>query len=200
MLVLLLVTVVFGLLGVPAVAAAAPGDLDASFGSGGVRSLASGTQLFGVAVQSDREVVAVGSSGSSLLVERFSAVGAPEGAFAAGGGVGRAVVVQPDGKIVVAGNDGAGMLVERFNANGSRDGGFGSGGVEGGGGGGGVGGLTQRAAVMVVLARGGWCMPFLAGARTRWRLALTGRSSRLGRCLGWARFGGVRGGSCRPMG
>jgi uncharacterized delta-60 repeat protein len=129
MLVLLLVTVVFGLLGVPAVAAAAPGDLDASFGSGGVRSLASGTQLFGVAVQSDREVVAVGSSGSSLLVERFSAVGAPEGAFAAGGGVGRAVVVQPDGKIVVAGNDGAGMLVERFNANGSRDGGFGSGGV-----------------------------------------------------------------------
>src|ERR1035437_5740640 len=115
MLVLLLVTVVFGLLGVPAVAAAAPGDLDASFGSGGVRSLASGTQLFGVAVQSDREVVAVGSSGSSLLVERFSAVGAPEGAFAARG--------------VVAGNDGAGMLVERFNANGSRDGGFGSGGV-----------------------------------------------------------------------
>ena len=109
--------------------AASPGSLDSSFGMGGVTSLAAGTELDAVAVQADREVVAVGSSGSSLLVQRFSATGASEGAFAAGSGVGRAVVVQPDGKVVVAGNDGSGMVVERFNAGGSLDPGFGSGGV-----------------------------------------------------------------------
>ena len=108
---------------------AAAGDFDSSFGMGGVTSLAAGTELDAVAVQADREVVAVGSSGSSLLVQRFSATGASEGAFAAGSGVGRAVVVQPDGKVVVAGNDGSGMVVERFNAGGSLDPGFGSGGV-----------------------------------------------------------------------
>lgn len=116
-------------LGLPVVAAAAPGDLDASFGTAGVTSLAAGTALNGVAVQPDRSVVAVGSSGGSLLVERFSSAGAPAGTSAAGSGVGRAVVVQSDGKFVVAGNDSGGMLVERFNANGSLDTGFGSHGV-----------------------------------------------------------------------
>ena len=88
-----------------------------------------GDELDAVAVEADREVVAVGSSGSLLLVQRFSATGASEGAFAAGSGVGCVVVVQPDGKVVVAGNDGSGMVVERFNAGGSLDPGFGSGGV-----------------------------------------------------------------------
>lgn len=128
-LVVALVIAVLGLLGPPARAAAAPGDLDLTFGTGGVTSLGAGTQLYGVAAAPDGEVVAVGSSGSSLLVERFSAAGAPTGASAAGLGVGRAVVVQLDGKIVVAGSDGSGVLVERFNANGSPDGSFGSGGV-----------------------------------------------------------------------
>ncbi len=128
-LLLLLVVAVLVALALPVVAAAAPGDLDTTFGTGGVTSLAAGTQLNGVAVQADREVVAVGSSGISLLAERFSATGSAAGTFAAGSGVGRAVVVQPDGKLVVAGNDAAGMLVERFNSNGSLDPGFGSHGV-----------------------------------------------------------------------
>jgi uncharacterized delta-60 repeat protein len=124
-----LAIVALALLAAPGAAVAAPGGLDSAFGTGGVRTLAAGTGLNGVAVEPDRSVVAVGASGSSLLVSRFSAAGALAGTFAAGSGVGRAVVLQGDGKIVVAGNDGAGMLVERFNADGSLDGGFGSGGV-----------------------------------------------------------------------
>ena len=121
-------------LAAPALAAAAPGGLDKSFGTGGVTSLAAGTQLNGVAVQPGGGIVAVGASGktltpTSLFGERFSASGARVGSFGAGSGVGRAVVVQADGKFVLAGNDAAGMLVERFNPNGSLDTGFGSRGV-----------------------------------------------------------------------
>jgi len=124
----LTVTAVLALLSLPAVATAAAGSLDPTFGSAGVTSLAVGTELNAVALQADGQIVATGDSGSSVLVQRFSASGATRGAFAAGPGVGRGVVVQSDGKIVVAGSDAAGMLVERFNSDGSLDAGFGSGG------------------------------------------------------------------------
>ncbi len=124
-----LISSFIALVAVPAGAGAAPGDLDATFGTGGVTSLATGTALNGVAVAPDRSVVAVGSSGTSLLVQQFSATGTRGATFAAGSGVGRAVVLQSDGKIVVAGNDATGMIVERFNFTGGLDSGFGSGGV-----------------------------------------------------------------------
>jgi uncharacterized delta-60 repeat protein len=113
----------------PAVAAAAAGDLDPGFGSAGVTSLASGTELDGVAIQADGRPVAVGALGSSLLLARFSTSGKLQGTSTAGQGVGRAVAIQSDGKIVVAGNDSAGMVVKRFNPDGSPDAGFGSGGT-----------------------------------------------------------------------
>jgi uncharacterized delta-60 repeat protein len=124
----LAVTAVLALLTLPAVATATAGSLDPTFGSAGVASLAVGTELNAVALQADGQIVATGDSGSSVLVQRFSASGATGSTFAAGPGVGRGVVVQSDGKIVVAGSDAGGMLVERFNSDGSLDAGFGSGG------------------------------------------------------------------------
>src|ERR1039458_1033138 len=83
-----LAIVALALLAAPGAAVAAPGGLDSAFGTGGVRTLAAGTGLNGVAVEPDRSVVAVGASGSSLLVSRFSAAGALAGTFAAGWGGG----------------------------------------------------------------------------------------------------------------
>ncbi len=137
-----LLVAVATLLALAPAALAAPGDLDTSFGSGkGYTTVSSGTELNGVAVQPDGQVVAVGDSGlttvpqpgiptpnAHLLVQRFSPSGSPEGAFSTGSGVGNAVVIQPDGKIVVAGYDSSGWLIERFNSDGSPDGSFGSGG------------------------------------------------------------------------
>lgn len=122
-----------GLLAVWAAHAGAvtPGGLDPSFGAAGtgVTALNTGTELHGVAVQTDGQIVAVGDAGPSMVVARFSAAGSLESRFVAGSGVGRAVAIQPDGKIVVAGYDSGGMLVERFNADGSLDPRFGSGGI-----------------------------------------------------------------------
>ncbi len=107
--------------------AATPGSLDPSF-AGGVASAGSGTQLFGVAVQSNGVVVAAGQSGGSVLVQRFTSAGAPAGTYVGGGGVAQAAAAQSDGKVVVAGSSG-GMFAERFNADGSVDASFGSGGI-----------------------------------------------------------------------
>ena len=107
--------------------AQAPGSLDSSFGSGGLTTL-SGDELFGVAVQSDGEVVAVGSNGS-VLAERLSAGGQPEASYTGPSGYARAVAIQPDGKIVIAGSNGSAMLIERLNSNLTPDTSFGSGGV-----------------------------------------------------------------------
>jgi uncharacterized delta-60 repeat protein len=112
-------------LALPAAAAAAgtPGSLDPSFDFVGVAALGSGTQLFGVAVENDGEIIAVGQSGGSVLVQCLSANGAPAGQFSGGPGVARAVAIQPDGKAVVAGSSG-GMFVQRFNADCTPDASF----------------------------------------------------------------------------
>ncbi len=114
--------------------AATPGTLDTSFG-GGIVSPSGAGQFFGVAVQPNGAVVAVGqTSGGAALVQRVTGSGQADPSFGGSGqatgpgGVARAVALQPDGKIVVAGVSG-GMFVERFNANGTRDASFGSGGV-----------------------------------------------------------------------
>ncbi|HEU5252069.1 MAG TPA: delta-60 repeat domain-containing protein [Solirubrobacterales bacterium] len=127
-------------------AAAAPGDLDATFGSGGsVRLLPSeeNIALRAVAVQPDLKIVLAGSDSTtnSVLVVRLLANGAMDPSFGSGGqvttsfpgsfGEARAVALQPDGKIVVAGavnGDGnSDFLVARYNSDGSPDGGFGGG-------------------------------------------------------------------------
>ncbi len=90
--------------------------------------VATGTSVLGVAAEANGKVIAVGSAGSAMLVQRLSATGALESRFTAGSGVGRAVAIQPDGKIVVAGTD-SGLVVRRFNADGSLDTGFAGGGT-----------------------------------------------------------------------
>ena len=138
--------------------ALAPGDFDASFGSGGkfVTQLGAGTAPFSlaraVALQPDHKIVVAGNAFDSgghdqLVVARLNSDGSLDGSFGNGGtvidqlgagtspaSVAYAVALQPDGKILVAGDatDSGGhnqLLVARLNGDGSLDGSFGNGGT-----------------------------------------------------------------------
>jgi len=124
--------------------AAAPGQLDPSFGAGGTvvtefPSSYSGARA--VAVQADGRIVAAGfahtnnSIISDFALTRYDASGALDPTFGTDGRVrtdfgGRfdealAVAVQPDGRVVVAGNssdaNGSDMAVARYNSDGLLD-------------------------------------------------------------------------------
>lgn len=123
------------------------GNLDPSFGSGGVVTHSHAANqpagVGGVVVQPDGKiVVAVGSE----LLARYLSNGSPDPSFGNGGFVEnqftypafmRAVVLQPDGKIVVAGdsflpgdpNPVGEFMLARYNPDGSLDSSFGTGGV-----------------------------------------------------------------------
>ena len=136
------------------VAEAASGDLDPSFGMGGVVR----TDFFGltdevraIAIQADNKVVAVGAvitptSGASFGLARYDPNGSLDLTFGSGGKVttdlggtqeaAEDVAIQPDGKIVVAGHTGApyssdssDFVVARYIPNGGLDPTFGVGGV-----------------------------------------------------------------------
>lgn len=126
-------------------ASAAPGDLDPTFGDGGVVKLLPSNEtsfLRGVAVQPDDKVVLAGAEqpGRIVLI-RLLPNGAPDPGFGTGGTVvtdlpgtpagGEAVALQPNGKIVVAGSAQASadwdFLLARYNADGSLDSSFGGG-------------------------------------------------------------------------
>src|SRR5919108_1478765 len=117
---LLLAAALVVVAGVPSLAAS--GQLDPSFGAGGVvvtEFPASYSGARAVAVQADGRIVAAGFAHSNdtilqdFAVVRYAAGGSPDPTFGVGGTVrtdfgGRfddalAVAVQPDGKIVVAG-------------------------------------------------------------------------------------------------
>jgi len=121
------------------------GGLDVSFGGGDgivTRGLttAEGAFAFDTALQADGKIVAVGNTGENLFVARYTADGALDRSFGAGGGIvpfdfpnsvsqtARRVVVQPDQKILVAGDDWYGPALARFNPDGSVDATFGIGG------------------------------------------------------------------------
>jgi uncharacterized delta-60 repeat protein len=127
-------------------ARAAAGDLDPGFGGDGkvTTNFTSGSdQAFGVAIQDDGKVVAVGSangfaSNSMFALARYEVDGTLDTTF--GGGDGKvvtnftsafdqAVVVlfQSDGKIVAAGYAAGRFAVARYNDDGSLDTGFGGG-------------------------------------------------------------------------
>ncbi len=139
-------------------ALAAPGDLDASFGTGGVtttqfppsqRSAATGLALdpFGFVVQAGQtQVSRRGAVSSAFAVVRLGPNGAPDPTFGGGGrvvvevgGAGNvdfdpAVTVQPDAKVLLAGGVfGQGVrqpgALVRLNRNGSLDPTFGGDGV-----------------------------------------------------------------------
>lgn len=136
--------VAFCLLAFAPTASAAPGDLDPSFGSGGmVKLLESNEESWaeGIAIQSDGKIVIAGQEKGNAVVLRLLPNGQPDPGFGSGGKVTlnfpgghsevRAVAVQPDGKIVAAGvaeAPGNGdFLIVRYNADGSPDMSFGGG-------------------------------------------------------------------------
>jgi uncharacterized delta-60 repeat protein len=118
---------------------AAPGDLDPTFGVGGiVLTDVSTTTDIGkaIAIQADGRIIVAGNkqTGADLLLVRYNDDGSVDPSFNATGRVvvasvgvesGSAVVVQPDGKIIVAGGTTDFTLV-RFNSNGTLDGTFGT--------------------------------------------------------------------------
>ncbi len=94
--------------------ALAAGTVDSSFGTGGGVSFGSGTQLFGVAGESDGGVVVAGTSGGRVLVERLAANGQVTGSYHGPAGYARSVAVAPDGSIAIAGSSGGAMLIQRL--------------------------------------------------------------------------------------
>jgi len=130
-------------------ALAAPGDLDPSFGTGGVVLGPLGSQFFDVVRQPDGKLVAAGYrtlAPAHFLIARFETDGTLDATFGTGGMVETAigtaqftiaddVVLQPDGKIVVAGYyfQGTGSHVTfalaRYETDGSLDATFGTGGI-----------------------------------------------------------------------
>jgi uncharacterized delta-60 repeat protein len=134
------------------VAAAAPGDLDSSFGTGApagtvVTSIPAFAGANALAVQSDGKLVVAGevgsTSGPDFAVARYEANGSPDVSFGTGEvpGVAKTPVgpfgtsdaasglaIQPDGKLVAAGAAGSDFAVVRYDPSGALDSSFGSGG------------------------------------------------------------------------
>lgn len=123
-------------------ASAVVGDLDPSFGDGGV-ALSPGTNFVGLAMalQSDGKIVMAGYSNltDDLVLIRFDEDGTVDTTFDGDGIVSTAVglgavpqdlLVQPDGKIVVVGwAIGGDILIARYLSDGSLDADFGTAGV-----------------------------------------------------------------------
>jgi uncharacterized delta-60 repeat protein len=137
----------FVALGGHAVALAAPGDLDPSFGTGGIviTSFGGTDVASAVVIQPDGKLVVAGrtniAGNTVFALARYNPNGGldvptpdTEG-FGTGGLVTTdfgstdqafAVALQGDGKIVTAGRRGSDVIVARYNANGSVDSSFGS--------------------------------------------------------------------------
>src|SRR6266704_1317908 len=136
-------------------AQAADGDLDPTFGTGGMvtTDIDHSTDIANaVAIQADGKLVVVGQtyknndySNEDFVVTRYNTNGTLDNTFGTGGkvrtdfpglaAVPSAVVIQPDGKIVVAGGAfpqftfAGNFEVVRYNPNGSLDRSFGNGGI-----------------------------------------------------------------------
>ena len=123
-------------LGGPAVALAAPGELDASFGTGGtvITSFGGADVASAVAIQPDGKLVVAGrtniAGNTVFALARYNANGGLDPAFGTAGLVTTdfgstdqafAVALQGDGKIVTAGRRGSDVIVARYNADGTQD-------------------------------------------------------------------------------
>jgi uncharacterized delta-60 repeat protein len=132
-------------LALPSSTFAAPGDLDLTFGSGGIAitrgaNLNSLNTAVSMAIQSDSKIVVVGDgvagfNNYDFVVVRYNTDGSLDKSF---GGTGiihtpvgnsndlaTSVAIQADGKIVVAGVAGSSFAVVRYEPNGSLDTSFG---------------------------------------------------------------------------
>jgi uncharacterized delta-60 repeat protein len=125
----------------PAAALAAPGDLDAGFGTGGVAATP-GVVGNAVELQPDGKIVVAGVAPSSrFVVARFRPDGQPDTGFGQNGVAGTTfgtvvqaaydLAIQPDGRIVAVGTAGEdfgrrrSFALARFNADGTLDSSFG---------------------------------------------------------------------------
>jgi uncharacterized delta-60 repeat protein len=134
------------LLGVSSAADFTPlaGDLDPSFGSGGIVVAQSLGSIRGIAVQPDGKIVVAGESDAGFSLARFLPDGSPDQSFGSGGhvatsfadgGVVGAVALQSDGKIVVAGGNNrtvmgnSAFVLARYTPSGSLDPNFGADGI-----------------------------------------------------------------------
>jgi uncharacterized delta-60 repeat protein len=119
---------------------AAPGDLDPTFGTGGLVTMPTGaaiTAAEAIALQADGDIVAAGTDNGFVTVARYLPDGTLDPTFGVGGvvmtpgGGGNAIAIQGDGKIVVAGFTGTSptFAVFRYLTDGNLDANFGTGGV-----------------------------------------------------------------------
>jgi uncharacterized delta-60 repeat protein len=118
-------------------AAAAPGDLDPSFGTFGKFLFPTDQRSDGddVVVLPDGRILVGGSGEQGATVFGFTAAGAPDTTFGQGGqvdlpsGVGNAALALQGDKIVAAAQSNGTLTVYRLQANGALDPSFGAGGV-----------------------------------------------------------------------
>src|SRR5271167_5052423 len=122
-------------------APAQAGQLDSTFGTGGVFTTnftqTDTTMATAVAIQSDGKIVVGGSTPGGAALARLNTNGTLDSSFGSGGIVNNSfgadgpvfgVAIQPDGKIVAAAAGFLGGSVGRFNSDGSVDTTFGNGG------------------------------------------------------------------------
>jgi uncharacterized delta-60 repeat protein len=117
-------------------AAAAEGDLDTTYGSGGKVITPTSLSSFsgGMALQADDKVVAVSSTGGNFLIRRYTTSGALDTTFGSGGSVqvnigsddeAYDVAIQADGKILVIGTSSGRIALVRLLTTGAPDPSFG---------------------------------------------------------------------------
>ena len=117
-------------------AAAAPGDLDPTFGMGGMAQVGIGSVAMAedIALEPDGKIVLAGFASDQFGLARFNSDGSVDGGFGTGGtvagpgGTAYAVAIQADGKILAAGSNGS-MAVVRYTSSGDLDSTFGNGGI-----------------------------------------------------------------------
>jgi uncharacterized delta-60 repeat protein len=130
----------FALAALTAALAAAPGQLDGGFGSGGkVRTDLGGLDWAGaVAIAPRGYVVVAGGSGGDVALARYDGAGRLDPSFGGRGTIvtdlggddaANALVAQADGKIVVAGQRGSDIALARYSVDGKLDASFGRDGV-----------------------------------------------------------------------
>ncbi|RYX80306.1 hypothetical protein EON83_29255 [bacterium] len=120
----------------PLAVQAAPGDLDTTFGTGGIVATDAPTDVTDIALQSDGKIVSAGGVSGNFSVSRYNTNGTLDTSFGSGGTVltdfgggssdkAFGVVIQSNGKILVAGYSNApgvtSFAVARYNSNGTLD-------------------------------------------------------------------------------
>jgi uncharacterized delta-60 repeat protein len=126
-------------LAVPVAVRANPGDLDQTFGRGGMVTTPIGSSAAAaraLAVQADGRLVAAGYSGPAFALARYDGDGSLDATFGSGGTVigdvgfsAGTLVVQADGKLVAAGYRNGDLALVRYLSGGTLDPSFGDGGT-----------------------------------------------------------------------